>query len=96
MCWSCNPYCGRCKPPKEKPRKCSTCGNYNFDVNAVRCEDCGEILPERIKPTPAFCLQTQTMCPNPCGRSKVAPKDNKIIFCKWNPQQDNSETEIDG
>lgn len=93
MCWACNPYCGGCKPPKERPRQCTECGAYNFDVNARKCRKCGAILPERIKPTPIFCLQTQTMCPNPCGKGKIMPRDGQKISCKWNPEPPPNETE---
>ena len=83
MCWSCNPYCGNCKPPKEKPKKCPVCSSYSFP-EFKNCKKCGALLPESVKPPTLMCLYIGEMCANPCGKRKTAPKDDILLHtCKW-------------
>lgn len=90
MCWSCNPYCGGCKPPKEKPRKCTTCGTFNFDTSAQKCRKCGAELPERVKPPVVYCLYSDMVCANPCNKHKKSPEDGGPVPCKMNTPPENS------
>lgn len=83
MCWSCNPYCGGCKPPKEKPVKCSVCNAYTFRDESNKCRKCGAVLPERVKPPTVMCLYIGKLCANPCNRHKKAPEEGVIVSCKW-------------
>jgi hypothetical protein len=92
MCWSCNPYCGGCKPPKPKPVKCTQCKAVNFP-ELIHCKRCGALLPEPPKPIPAFCLYTDQMCANPCGRRKKPPENGVIQTCALHtpmPKDDSS------
>ncbi len=81
MCWMCNPYCGRCRPPKEKPRSCSQCNKLCFDTERTTCEKCGAELPPRIKPQPAECLYAGVVCANPCGKSTI--ESEKPVPCAY-------------
>lgn len=82
MCWSCNPYCGGCKPPKPKPVKCPGCKMYNFP-ELTRCKRCGLPLPEPPKPVPLFCLYIGKICANPCLRHKKLPNEDSEAICNW-------------
>ena len=82
MCWSCNPYCGGCKPPKPKPIKCERCGAFNFDDLGI-CRKCKQVLPERPKPEAVFCRYIGAMCANPCQRHKKDPDHLAESYCKW-------------
>ncbi len=82
MCWTCNPYCGGCKPPKPKPIKCEHCGTYNFS-ELKNCRKCRRPLPERQPPEPVMCLYIGEMCANPCQRHKKKPDNKHDSFCKW-------------
>lgn len=84
-CWACNPYCGNCKPPKERPLKCLVCGTYNFDFEVRKeCKKCGAVLPERIKPPTVMCLRSGLICCNPCNRYKIKLRDGKTVPCHQN------------
>jgi hypothetical protein len=83
MCWSCNPYCGGCKPPKPKPRKCEGCGKYNFDPQDTLCRKCGHLLPEVIAPATVMCLYVNGLCANPCRRHLTAPEDGDTKTCNY-------------
>lgn len=90
MCWSCNPYCGGCKPPKPKPVKCPKCKSFSFP-ELRNCKKCGEPLPEPPKPQPVMCLFIKEVCTNPCSRSKRPPKDDEEQVCKWHNEADSSK-----
>ncbi|QEM67008.1 hypothetical protein FO488_01770 [Geobacter sp. FeAm09] len=92
MCWSCNPYCGGCKPPKPKPFKCPTCNTYCFP-ELKTCKRCGTVLPELPKPTPVMCLYIGKMCATPCNKHKKAvEKGAPIEACKYHtPLDDNND-----
>lgn len=86
MCWSCNPYCGNCKPPKEKPIMCPHCKKFNFDITdePMKCKKCGSVLPERPARPIVNCLYSEMICANPCGKYKNPPEDGIIRPCKHN------------
>jgi hypothetical protein len=83
-CWSCNPYCGNCKPPKPKPVKCPVCGKFNFldRMKGKNCIKCGEVLPEPPKPPVVDCLYSGLVCANPCGQYKKTTDDGTLYPCK--------------
>ncbi|HBQ85424.1 MAG TPA: hypothetical protein DD811_02945 [Syntrophomonas sp.] len=83
MCWSCNPYCGGCKPPKPKPRKCTNCGKFNFNEQATKCEKCGADLPELVPPPTVMCLYVGQLCANPCRRHLTPSDDGELKTCKY-------------
>jgi len=83
MCWSCNPYCGNCKPPKEKPRFCTECQTANFDIERNTCRKCGAELPARVPPPVLDCLVCGKKCANPCKRGERPPADGVIRECKF-------------
>ncbi len=85
MCWVCNPYCGACKPPKEKPVECPGCEHYNIvdRIKDNKCGKCGAELPERKKPVPEQCLFTGLVCARPCGKAKRASKDGVLRSCTY-------------
>lgn len=66
----CNPYCGKCKPPKEPLLECPSCKTMNDPTKGdyKTCRRCGASLPPRKLPVPAFCSRVDAMCANPCGR----------------------------
>lgn len=82
MCWSCNPYCGGCKPPKEKPRACPVCGTYNFP-EYKNCKKCGAELPPPPKRPTVMCLYVEDLCANPCNKHKKPSQDGIVKTCKW-------------
>ncbi len=82
MCWSCNPYCGGCKPPKPKPIKCPHCHVYTFPEKKF-CKQCGVALPDLPAPQPVFCRYLGETCANPCNRHKKAPEEGIAAECKW-------------
>ncbi len=94
MCWSCNPYCGFCKPPKPKPRQCSQCKAYNVNPDEKKCRKCGAELPPPVPPPVVQCLYSGMICANPCGKYKKPSPDGKVIPCKLNtPPQTESDSE---
>ena len=88
MCWSCNPFCGNCKPPQPRPKVCPKCKTLNFDDpdEAVKCKKCGGELPKRPPRPVVHCLLAGISCSNPCKKYKTAPEDGIVRPCKYNPQ----------
>ncbi|NLP45011.1 MAG: hypothetical protein GX351_10355 [Peptococcaceae bacterium] len=84
MCWSCNPYCGNCKPPKPKPRQCLQCKAYTIDPERDYCRKCGAKLPDHVPPPIVKCEYSGMMCANPCGKYKKPSLDGKYTPCKLN------------
>jgi hypothetical protein len=82
VCWSCNPYCGGCKPPKAKPVRCPACKAYGFPEQK-NCKRCGAPLPEPPPPVPVMCLYIGQMCANPCGRHKKTPEEGLDATCSY-------------
>lgn len=82
VCWSCNPYCGGCKPPKPKPIKCPGCKTFNFGEEK-NCKRCGAVLPEREPPPTVMCLYIGKLCANPCLRHKKPPGEGEKATCIW-------------
>lgn len=68
MCIGCNPFCGRCKPPLPRPRKCPDCGRFTMDTAELVCSNCGAELPKPMQPKTEFCNFSGQMCANPCGQ----------------------------
>jgi len=92
MCWSCNPYCGKCKPPKEKLKKCPQCKHYNFP-ELKNCKKCGAILPESAPRPTVMCIYIDKLCANPCGKYKEPPKNGITEqTCKWHTPPKNEST----
>jgi len=85
-CKVCNPYCGNCRPPRERPRVCPDCGKLHFPEHGfpVRCVRCDVILPERQLPHVARCSRSGLLCGNPCGRRVYVPVDGKLASCGLN------------
>jgi len=95
-CWICNPYCGNCKPPAEKPVKCPQCNTFNIFIKAGEkriCKKCGTILPEgEVRPI-VFCSYCGLECANQCKRYKLVPKDGVLLACPWiTPPNGNGKT----
>jgi len=86
MCWSCNPYCGNCKPPKERPIICPQCKKVYINITdePMKCKKCGSVLPKRPPRPIVNCLYSGLICANPCGKYKDPPKDGIIKPCKLN------------
>lgn len=85
MCWSCNPICGGCRPPRKRPVKCPECGAYNaFDIERGTeklCSKCGADLTEAATPEPLLCKYCGEMCYNPCRKAKQDPEDGDLRTC---------------
>lgn len=91
MCWTCNPYCGGCKPPKPKPMKCLSCNTYNLSDRET-CPKCGQPFPKHPAPTPTMCLYLGQMCGNPCHRHKKLPDEGVESNCPWHtPVRNNNQ-----
>ncbi len=84
-CQYCNPYCGKCRPPRERPRMCPSCSMVVFpeqgDLHA--CPRCGANLPEKERKRPAFCHNTGLVCANPCGKAKTPNPGKNYLACGW-------------
>ncbi|MBU2702337.1 hypothetical protein Ga0466249_003464 [Sporomusaceae bacterium BoRhaA] len=93
MCWSCNPYCGGCKPPKERPVKCLVCHSLTFRDSTNLCKKCGAILPAPTPRPTVMCLYIGKMCSNPCNRHKALPKDGNETTCQWHTPPKNNRPE---
>lgn len=92
MCWSCNPYCGGCKPPKEKPVKCGVCGHYTF-FELIYCKKCGAALPPPPARPIVLCLYIGAECANPCNKHKKPSQDGQEKMCKWHTLPNNEPDE---
>lgn len=80
----CNPYCGRCKPPKEPLRVCPTCGAYDDSEHSEHgtCKECGGILPPRVLPQPLLCKRINQMCARPCKQGEKPPR-TPVASCRY-------------
>lgn len=86
MCWSCNPICGGCRPPRKKPVKCPDCGTHNvFDIEANManrvCKKCGSDLTELAIPKALECNYSGLICYNPCKKSKQETPEDGYQEC---------------
>ncbi len=86
MCWSCNPICGGCRPPRIRAIQCPECGGFNAcDIehleDVYECESCGADITELAMPEPAICQLCGEICYNPCKRSRT-PLDSGIQSCQ--------------
>ncbi|MBP2649238.1 MAG: hypothetical protein H6Q74_63 [Firmicutes bacterium] len=82
MCWVCNPFCGKCKPPL-KIIKCSVCNANNLS-NGEKCNKCGANLPELPEGPAVLCAYSGQICTNPCDKHKKAPIRGEPRPCRWN------------
>lgn len=86
MCWSCNPICGGCRPPRKKPVKCPECGMFNaIDLEHPSaenpCRKCGFDLTEVALPKPVTCKFCGLICYNPCKKAFKEP-ENGLGECR--------------
>lgn len=77
LCWSCNPLCGKCTPPRMVGVTCPECGtiavfNYQLTADPDRqsCAKCGCDLTWMTVPKPAYCKRFQIECGNPCAQAR--------------------------
>lgn len=89
-CHACNPYCGKCRPPKERPMICTECEKLNFvdEILDDKCKYCGNTLPLRVKPKVLFCGNSGLLCANPCGKAKAANTSKHYVACPLNTPPD--------
>lgn len=86
MCWSCNPICGGCRPPRKRPVKCPECGAFNA-VDLERggrklCVKCEADLTELATPKPKVCRYCGEICYNPCRKADQDPPGGEIGRCQ--------------
>ena len=85
MCWSCNPICGGCRPPRKRPVKCPECGMFNaVDLEHFSkpnpCTKCGFDLTDLALPEPVTCTICGEVCYNPCRKGKTEQPDGSFIL----------------
>ena len=78
MCLTCNPYCGRCHPPRARRAvRCLDCGLVNTfddgDLYRKECSFCGGRLPEFRATRTLRCTYTGLLCSAPCDKSGLKP-----------------------
>ncbi len=103
MCWSCNPLCGGCRPPRKKAVQCPECGTYNvFDIEIQQppvqrlCKKCGVDLTEAATPKVVQCKRSGLLCANPCRQHTKTSQDGGLIECQNNtPPPPGYEYELD-
>ena len=85
-CWSCNPFCGKCKPPYRKAI-CPKCGKLTIvpkekylASTEIQCANCGEDITDLIYVHPVYCHFSELICAYPCGR-KDTKKTELSIPC---------------
>ena len=80
MCLTCNPYCGRCHPPrKRRPARCTACGRMNdFDRGEGQggcCSFCGAECCRRCARSPPSAAVTAASCaPTRVAAARSGPK----------------------
>lgn len=91
MCWSCNPRCGGCRPPRQRAVKCPECGTFNlFDIEIRdpvvprQCKKCALDLTGEATPVPVLCKRSGKPCANPCRQNTKEPGDGGLVDCKMN------------
>lgn len=85
----CNPYCGKCKPPKQRPMECPICGKLN-NIELDLCKKCGAPVP-KIDYSTGICSYTGLKCVKPCGRYAIVPKEG-LALCKFNIPPEEAST----
>ena len=82
VCWICNPYCGKCRPPDPKPVTCAECGEFvMLERNDLWiCSRCGSDLPRRKV---YRCNWTGRECDIPCMRNVQANATGLLHACPW-------------
>jgi len=91
MCWSCNPRCGGCRPPRQRAVKSPQCGTFNlFDIEIRdpvvmrHCKKCGLDLTGEATPVAVLCKRSGKPCANPCRQHTKEPGDGGLVDCKMN------------
>lgn len=86
MCWACNPFCGRCKPPKMRMVACPACRKEKayrkhelLAPGGAACASCGE----RIAVSPVLCKRSGLACAWPCKQHDEA-MENAPVECPYN------------
>lgn len=86
MCWACNPFCGRCKPPKMRVVVCPACSKEKafrkdelLKPGGTACAGCGE--PITIEAV--LCARSGLMCAWPCKRCDE-PTAEGPVECPYN------------
>lgn len=87
MCWSCNPICGGCRPPRKRPVKCPACGMFNpIDLEHFTatnpCSRCGLDLTNDAIPEPIVCSACDEICYNPCRKGKEERDQDQKEICR--------------
>ncbi len=87
MCWSCNPICGGCRPPRIRAVQCPECDGFNAcDIehlqDSYECEICEADITDLAIPEPAICKMCGEICYNPCKRSRKELEDGELIPCQ--------------
>lgn len=82
LCWSCNPLCGKCTPPRMVGITCPECGAiavFDYQMTSQpeprNCKSCGHDLTWMTVPRAAFCGRYQIECGNPCAQAKQDPAE---------------------
>lgn len=88
MCWACNPYCGRCRPPKRRSVECPNCGELltfdkqqSLDGDVHVCYACDADVTALAHVQPLFCKKDGNWCAYPCGSHDTA-SDEADFACK--------------
>lgn len=80
-CYVCNPQCGRCRQPRPRPVRCSSCDSLVMvDHLGDPCPKCGGVLPEFKS---IHCLYTQRDCAVPCMRARTEHESGQAQICPW-------------
>ena len=81
-CMSCNPFCGKCRPPHPKPVVCPSCGKLVMvgRYDAWVCPRCAGALPRRER---LRCNWTGLWCDIPCMYNIRDNETGELHPCRW-------------
>ena len=81
-CMSCNPFCGKCRPPHPKPVVCKACGRLVMRGRYEKwvCPRCGAALPPRER---FRCNWTGLLCDIPCMYNVRENPADALHPCRW-------------
>lgn len=80
-CYVCNPQCGRCRQPRPRPIRCSSCDSLVMvDHLGDPCPKCGGVLPGFKS---IACAYTQRDCVVPCMRATTPHESGEAQACPW-------------
>lgn len=81
-CMSCNPFCGKCRPPHPKPVVCESCGKLVMRGRYEKwaCPRCGVALPPRER---LRCNWTGLLCDIPCMYNVRENPTGELHPCRW-------------